>query len=68
MKSPRKTMQLRQYQSLDAMKDDQLAYWQQQPAYKRLEAVAEINMAIYGLKAKPLNVSRLQRTLVHLKR
>lgn len=68
MTAHKRAVELRRYESLEAMKDDQARYWQEQPAHARLGAVAQLNEATYDLKAKPRNARRLQRTLVHLER
>jgi hypothetical protein len=60
--------QIRRYDSLDAMKAEEYAYWQQRPDHERIAAVSEITSEAYGLKDARSNVPRLQRTLVHLKR
>jgi hypothetical protein len=60
--------EIRRYESLEAMKADEYAYWQQRPGHERIAAVSEITSAAYGLKALRPDVPRLQRTLVHLKR
>jgi hypothetical protein len=59
---------IRRYESLEAMKADEYAYWQQQPDYERMAAVSAISSEAYGLKDLRSNAPRLQRTLVHLKR
>ncbi|MBF0515998.1 MAG: hypothetical protein HQK97_02610 [Nitrospirae bacterium] len=56
------------YASLEEMKADEYQYWQQQPVHKRMDAVEEITREAYGLKDSSPNVSRLQRTLSHIKR
>jgi hypothetical protein len=58
---------LRRFSSFAAMKAEEYAYWQRQPAHVRLNAVAEITDEAYGLKGAP-HVSRLQRVVVCLKR
>jgi hypothetical protein len=60
--------EIRCYGSLEAMKADEYAYWQQRPGHERIAAVSEITSEAYGLKALRPGVPRLQRTLVHLKR
>jgi hypothetical protein len=59
---------IRRYSSIEEMKADEYQYWQQQPAHKRMDAVEEITTEAYGLKDSPPNVSRLQRTISHIKR
>jgi hypothetical protein len=54
--------------SLDAMKADEYQYWQNRPAYERLAATSEISTVAYRIKDTSADVSRLQRTLSHLKR
>jgi hypothetical protein len=60
--------QIRRYESLDALKAEEYAYWQQRPDHERIAAVSAITSEAYGLKDARSNVPRLQRTLVHLKR
>ena len=59
---------IRRYASLEAMKAEEYDYWQQRPAHERMDAVTELTAEAYALKDSSPNVSRLQRTLVHLKR
>jgi len=59
---------IKRYDSLDAMKAEEYAYWRQRPDHERLAAVCEISSETYGLKGGFSNVPRLQRTLVHLQR
>ena len=60
--------EIRRYESLEAMKADEYAYWQQRPGHERIAVVSEITSEAYGLKVLRPDVRRLQRTLVHLKR
>lgn len=60
--------EIRRYESLEAMKADEYAYWQQRPGHERIAVVSEITSEAYGLKVSRPDVRRLQRTLVHLKR
>jgi hypothetical protein len=60
--------EIRRYESLEAIKADEYAYWQQRPGHEWIAAVSEITSEAYGLKALRAGVPRLQRTLVHLKR
>lgn len=59
---------IRRYASLEAMKADEYACWQQRPAHERMAAVTEITAEAYRLKDSSTGASRLQRALVHLKR
>lgn len=59
---------IRSYTSPEAMKAGEYAYWRQRPAHERMEAVAGITAEAYSLKDSLPDASRLQRTLVHLKR
>jgi hypothetical protein len=59
---------IRKYRSFDEMKADEYRYWQSRPGHERMDAVAEITLASYAMKGVTPDVSRLQRTLVHLKR
>jgi hypothetical protein len=60
--------EIRCYESLEAMKADEYAYWQQRPGHERIAAVSELTREAYGLKDLRPDVPRIQRTLVHLKR
>lgn len=60
--------QIRLYDSLDAMKADEYAYWQQRPGHERLAAAFELTSEAYGLKGLGPDAPRLQRTLVRLER
>jgi hypothetical protein len=60
--------QIRRYDSLEAMKADEYAYWRGRPGHERIAAVSDITSEAYGLKGLRPDVPRLQRTLVHLKR
>ena len=59
---------IRKFESLEAMKAEEFAYWQQRPDYERIDAVSELTIDAYRLKDPTFNVRRLQRTLVHLQR
>jgi hypothetical protein len=59
---------IRGYASFDAMKADEYEYWRDRPAHERLTATPEISTETYRMKDAATSVSRLQRTLVHLKR
>jgi hypothetical protein len=59
---------IRRFASLDAMKADEYSYWQSRPAHERLAATSEISTEASRIKDAATNVSRLQRTLSHLKR
>lgn len=59
---------IRKFDSLEAMKDEEYRYWQGRPARDRIAAVSEITTEIYRLKDPSVNVSRLQRTIVAVKR
>ncbi|MBV9570843.1 MAG: hypothetical protein JO056_06355 [Alphaproteobacteria bacterium] len=50
------------------MKLESYRYWRAQPAFKRLDAVAELNADIQVLKGVPADAQRLQRTVRLLKR
>lgn len=58
---------IRRYDSPEAMKAEEYDYWRRRPAQERMEVVAEISAETYGLNGLS-DASRLQRTLVHLKR
>lgn len=59
---------IRRYDNLKAMKAAEYAYWQQQPAHARMDAVADITAETYGLKDPQSDAPRLQRALVRIKR
>lgn len=59
---------MRRYESLDAMKADEYAYWRERPGHERLAAVSELTSEAYGLKASGADVPGLRRSLVHLER
>jgi len=59
---------IRRFENLDAMKDEEHAYWQSRPAHERMSAISEITSALYQLKEPTADVRRIQRTLVHLQR
>jgi hypothetical protein len=56
------------FASFEAMKAAELEYWQERPAYERMNAVKELTLAAYQIKESAPCVRRLQRTLVHLPR
>ena len=62
----RLTYSIRRYTNLDQIKADEYAYWQSQPTHVRLAAAAELTAEAYA--AKGIHVSRLQRSLVRIKR
>ena len=57
---------IRQYSSLEAMKNDEYRDWQRLPVHERMRAVMEITLAAYQMKGQKPDVLRLERTLVHL--
>lgn len=59
---------IRKFDSLEAMKDEEYQYWQGRPASERIAAVSEITTEAYRLRDPACNVSRLQRTLIAIKR
>jgi hypothetical protein len=60
---------IRKYDSFDEMKADEYREWQELPGYVRLNAAVELSLALYQAKEPTRDVqSRLQRTLVHLRR
>lgn len=67
MKSSRGKMTVKRYDSLQAMRDDQMRYWRQQPAYKRLEAAAELSEMLFTINKNAKNARRLQRPHSDLK-
>lgn len=59
---------IRRFTSLDAMKADEYQYWQSRPPHERLAATSEISTETYRMKDPTTDVSRLRRTISHLKR
>ena len=59
---------LKRYKSLDQMKADEYAYWQSQPNWVRMQAVAELSSAYYKFKKKPVRVQKLQRPALSVER
>jgi hypothetical protein len=59
---------LRRFSSPEEMKAEEYRYWQSVSGRERMRAVEEITLEAYALKGKPLNVQRLQRTLVRVQR
>jgi hypothetical protein len=59
---------IRRFPSVESMKADEYEYWRGRPAHERMDAVIEITAEAYGLEDAAASASRLQRTLVHLKR
>jgi len=59
---------LRRYTSLDEMKADEYRYWQSRPAYERIDAVEELNLAARAIKGlePETDVPRLQRPFVRV--
>ena len=51
----------------DAMKTEDIAYWQGQPTHVRMQAVTDLTTAAYALKGVPI-VSGLRSPLVRMKR
>lgn len=58
----------KRYDSVDAMKADEYAYWRERSPQERFAAVSQISSEAYGLKDPGANVPRLQRTLVRIQR
>lgn len=59
---------IRKYASHKEMKADEYRYWQSRPVHERMDAVAEITLAVYRLKGMAPDVPRLQGLLVRLPR
>jgi hypothetical protein len=59
---------IRRYARLDEMKADEYAYWQEQPAYARMEAVTDMTLTAFGIKQSRQHAPRLQRIIQHIKR
>jgi hypothetical protein len=60
--------QIRRFASLEDMKADEYAYWQAQPAHARMAAVTAITEATFRINNAKNDVSRLQRSVQHVKR
>ncbi len=60
--------QIRRFTSFEAMKSDEYQYWHSRPGHERLSATSALSAEAYRMKDATTDVSRLQRTLVHLKR
>jgi hypothetical protein len=60
--------QIRRFASFEAMKTDEYAYWRSRPGHERMNATSALSAEAYRMKDATTDVSRLQRTLVHLKR
>ncbi len=50
--------------NLDVAQVDELRYWQSRPMHERMARVAELSLALYGLKDPP----KLDKTLVRFER
>jgi hypothetical protein len=59
---------IRIYASQKEMKADEYRYWQGQPVHERMDAVAELTLAIYAMKGATADVPRLQGPVVRLQR
>ena len=59
---------IRRYTNFDEMKADEYRYWQSRPVHERTDAVSELTTEHYAIKGVPLDVPRLQRTLVRFER
>ncbi len=52
----------------DEVKADEYRYWQSRPMHERMEAVAELSLAMYGIKASVQDAPKMERTLVRFER
>jgi hypothetical protein len=59
---------IRRYGSLEAMKAEEYRAWQSLSPREQIRAVMDISIALYAVKGHPLDVRRLQRTLVRIQR
>ena len=59
---------VKRYKNLDQMKADEYAFWQSQPNWVRMQAVAELSSAYYKFKKKSVRVQKLQRPAFSLER
>lgn len=51
------------YSSFADMKADEYRYWQSRPVYERMEAVAELTISLYAMKAGVTDAPRFQRVV-----
>ena len=58
---------IRIYAGHKEMKADEYRYWQSRPVHERMDAVAQITLAIYAMKGAA-DVPRLQGSLVRVQR
>lgn len=66
-KTNRPQFALRRMAGREAMKAEDIAYWQNQPTHVRMQAVTELSTAVYALKGIR-NVPGLRSSLVRIKR
>jgi hypothetical protein len=59
---------IRKFSSIDAMKAEELRYWQAVSPRERMQAVWDITLEAYRLKGGLRDVPRLQRTIVRIQR
>jgi hypothetical protein len=48
----------------DEVKADEYRYWQSRPVHERMAAVAELSLAMYGIKGTVQDPPKMERTLV----
>ena len=65
---PSERFTITRYKSLSRMKADEFAYWQAQPNWVRMNAVAELSSAYFKVKKTPIRVQKLQRPAGGLER
>ncbi len=66
--SPLRAYPIRRFETLDAMKDEEHAYWLDQPAHERLAESAELTASAHRLRTQNADAPRLQRTIRRIKR
>jgi hypothetical protein len=59
---------IRKYASFDEAKADEYRYWQGRPVHERMDAVAELSLAMYAIKGTVQDAPKLERTLVRFER
>jgi hypothetical protein len=62
---------IRKYASLadlDEIKAEVYWYWQSRPVHERMDAVAVLSLAMYGIKGTVPDAPKLEKTLVRFER
>jgi hypothetical protein len=53
---------------LDELKAEEYRYWQSRPVHERMDAVAELSLAMFGIEGTVQDAPKLERTLVRFER